>query len=107
MAGRKYQKAYEAYQQTVYHDGQNPTFWCSIGVLYYNINQFRDALDAYSSAIRINPYISEVRFDLGNLYKSCNNQISDAIDAYARAADLDPSSKSVSSPCKAPRTTAV
>ncbi|KAG8726346.1 Lysine-specific demethylase 6A, partial [Ceratobasidium sp. 423] len=53
---------------------------------------FRDALDAYSLAIRINPYISEVWFDLGSLYESCNNQISDGIDAYARAAELDPGS---------------
>ena len=91
MAGQKYNKAYEAYQQAVYRDGRNPTFWCSIGVLYFQINQFRDALDAYSRAIRINPYISEVWFDLGSLYESCNNQITDAIDAYARAYELDPS----------------
>lgn len=96
MAGQKYNKAYEAYQQAVYRDGRNPTFWCSIGVLYFQINQFRDALDAYSRAIRINPYISEVWFDLGSLYESCNNQISDAIDAYARAAELDPSNHVIS-----------
>ena len=35
MAGQKYNKAYEAYQQAVYCDGRNPTFWCSIGVLYF------------------------------------------------------------------------
>ncbi|KAG6333438.1 hypothetical protein ID866_5652 [Astraeus odoratus] len=96
MAGQKYNKAYEAYQQAVYRDGRNPTFWCSIGVLYFQINQFRDALDAYSRAIRINPYISEVWFDLGSLYESCNNQISDAIDAYARAAELDPGNHVIS-----------
>ncbi|KAF9229813.1 TPR-like protein [Gyrodon lividus] len=96
MAGQKYNKAYEAYQQAVYRDGRNPTFWCSIGVLYFQINQFRDALDAYSRAIRINPYISEVWFDLGSLYESCNNQISDAIDAYARASELDPSNHIIS-----------
>lgn len=90
MAGRNYNKAYEAYQQAVYRDGKNPTFWCSIGVLYYQISQYRDALDAYSRAIRLNPYISEVWFDLGSLYESCNNQVSDAIDAYVRAAELDP-----------------
>ncbi|KAH8792958.1 hypothetical protein DL96DRAFT_1743111 [Flagelloscypha sp. PMI_526] len=89
MVGQKYNKVYEAYQQAVYHDGQNLTFWCSIGVLYFQINQFRDALDAYSHAIRINPYISEVWFDLGSLYESCNSQISDVIDAYARASKLD------------------
>ncbi|KAJ7771950.1 TPR-like protein [Mycena maculata] len=96
MAGQKYNKAYEAYQQAVYRDGRNPTFWCSIGVLYFQINQYRDALDAYSRAIRINPYISEVWFDLGSLYESCNNQISDAIDAYARASELDPSNPVIS-----------
>ena len=48
MAGQKYNKAYEAYQQAVYRDSRNPTFWCSIGVLYFQINQFRDDIDAYS-----------------------------------------------------------
>lgn len=95
MAGQRYNKAYEAYQQAVYRDGRNPTFWCSIGVLYFQINQYRDALDAYSRAIRINPYISEVWYNLGSLYESCNNQITDAIDAYSRAADLDPQNTTI------------
>ena len=69
MSQQKYSKAYEAYQQAVYRDGRNPTFWCSIGVLYYQINQYRDALDAYSRAIRLNPYISEVWYDLGTLVR--------------------------------------
>lgn len=70
MQMQKYPKAYEAYQQAVYRDGRNPTFWCSIGVLYYQINQYRDALDAYSRAIRLNPNISEVWYDLGTLVSS-------------------------------------
>jgi cytochrome c-type biogenesis protein CcmH/NrfG len=70
MSQQKYPKAYEAYQQAVYRDGRNPTFWCSIGVLYYQINQYRDALDAYSRAIRLNPFISEVWYDLGTLVSS-------------------------------------
>lgn len=97
MAQQKYNKAYEAYQQAVYRDGRNPTFWCSIGVLYYQINQYRDALDAYSRAIRLNPYISEVWYDLGTLYESCNNQVSDALDAYSRAAELDPGNPHIKS----------
>ncbi|KAH9965579.1 hypothetical protein BJV74DRAFT_890217 [Russula compacta] len=96
MASQKYNKAYEAYQQAVYHDSRNPTFWCSIRVLYFQINQFCDTLDAYSWAICINPYISEVWFDLGSLYESCNNQISDVINAYARASKLDPSNPMIS-----------
>jgi cytochrome c-type biogenesis protein CcmH/NrfG len=74
-------------------DNRNPTFWCSIGVLYYQINQYRDALDAYSRAIRLNN-LSEVWYDLGTLYESCN-QISDSLDAYQRAAELDPANKHI------------
>ena len=39
MAQQNYKKAYDCYQQAVYKDGRNPTFWCSIGVLYYQTNQ--------------------------------------------------------------------
>ena len=91
MQRLNYSKAYEAYQQAVYRDSRNSNFWCSIGVLYWEINQFRDALDAYTRAIRLNPYIPEIWFNLGTLYEACNNQIQDAIDAYNRAYELDSS----------------
>ncbi|KAH8913865.1 TPR-like protein [Atractiella rhizophila] len=39
MAAHNYNKAYDAYQQTFYQEGRNPAYWCSIGVLYYNIKQ--------------------------------------------------------------------
>ena len=91
MQRLNYSKAYEAYQQAVYRDSRNSNFWCSIGVLYWEINQFRDALDAYTRAIRLNPYIPEIWFNLGTLYEACNNQIQDAIDAYNRAYEIDSS----------------
>jgi general transcriptional corepressor CYC8 len=56
--------------------------------------KYRDALDAYRRAIRLNPYLSEVWYDLGTLYESCN-QISDSLDAYQRAAELDPGNKHI------------
>lgn len=95
MTTSNFGKAYEAYQQAVYRDGKNPAFWCSIGVLYYNINQFHDALDAYSRAIRIHPYLAEVWYNLGALYEACNDQMTDAIDAYQRTLQLDPSNTTV------------
>ena len=55
----------------------DPTLWCSIGVLYFQISQ--DASDTDLRTIRTNPYISEVWFDLVGSYKSCNNQISDSV----------------------------
>lgn len=95
MAGAQYGKAYEAYQQAVYRDGRNPAFWCSIGVLYYKINQYHDSLDAYSRAIRTNPYLAEVWHNLGALYESCNDQLIDAVDAYRRAISLDENNEAV------------
>ncbi|KAF5358883.1 hypothetical protein D9757_012303 [Collybiopsis confluens] len=75
-AGQKYNKAYEAYQQA--------------------IDQTRDALDAYSRAIRIHPYIPELWLNLGSLYET-NEQVPDAIDAYNRASELDPENRDISS----------
>ena len=45
---------------------------------------------------RINPYTSEIWFDLGSLYESCNNQISDAIGAYMHVSELDPNNPVIS-----------
>ena len=90
MQTHNYGKAYEAYQQAVYRDGKNPAYWCSIGVLYFNISQYHDALDAYTRAVRIHPFIPEIWQNLGTLYESCNDQLADATDAYQRAVQLDP-----------------
>jgi len=43
MQQQKYNKAYEYYQQAVYRDGRNPNYWCSIGVLYFQIHQVKIA----------------------------------------------------------------
>ena len=42
----------------MYHNGRNPTLWCSIDVLDFQVNQHRDDLDAYSLAMPINPHMS-------------------------------------------------
>lgn len=83
-------KAYEAYQQAVYRDGRNAFLWCSVGILYFTINQYADALDAYSRSIRLNPYIAGVWYNVGVLHEASNHQLGNAIDAYDRASSLSP-----------------
>lgn len=41
-------------------DPNNPNVWCSLGVLYYQLHQNRDALDAYTRAIKLDPHLCEV-----------------------------------------------
>jgi tetratricopeptide (TPR) repeat protein len=71
-----------------YRDPNNAVFWCSIGVLYYMMVQYRDALHAYIRAIRLNPNLAEGWFDLGLLYETCD-QPTDALDAYHKASELE------------------
>ncbi|KAI8615657.1 hypothetical protein BC830DRAFT_1168439 [Chytriomyces sp. MP71] len=94
MAKQKPTQAYDFYQQAVLRDAKNPIFWCSIGVLYFELGQHRDALDAYSRAIYLNPSIPEIWCNLGKLYESCNSQTADAIDAYTKAVELEPNNQS-------------
>lgn len=78
--------------QAVNADPNNPNIWCSLGVLYYQLQQDRDALDAYTRAIKLDPSFCEVWYNVGTLYDSCN-QTTDALDAYQKAADLGASSE--------------
>jgi cytochrome c-type biogenesis protein CcmH/NrfG len=60
MAQQQYRKAYDAYQQAVYRDGRNPTFWCSIGVLYYQINQVSENFRGNAFCFFIRAYLCSV-----------------------------------------------
>ena len=91
MQQARHTQAYTAYQQAVYRDSQNPRFWCSIGILYYRITQYRDALDAYTRAIRLAPdSLPEAWYNAAILYEVSNNQINDAVAAVENAVQADP-----------------
>ncbi|KAJ1926221.1 glucose repression mediator protein [Tieghemiomyces parasiticus] len=94
MESGQHTEAFDCYQRCVY-DKSQAEVWCSIGVLYFQISQFRDALDAFSRALRCNADLCEVWLNLGALYETCNSQVDDAINAYKRVVHLDPSNEAV------------
>ena len=89
MAGQKYSKAYEVYQQAILPFGVQLVSSTSRSI-NFEMHSMRILVP-----FRSNPYISEVWFNLGSLYESYNDQITNAIDAYARAYKLDPSNLAI------------
>lgn len=64
---RDISSAYEAYRQAMLRNGRIPTLWNSVAILYYRVGQLRDSFDALSRAIRLNPYVWTVWYNLGIL----------------------------------------
>lgn len=62
-----YREAYEALQQAAWRGGWCPSVWNTIAVLYFQVNQFRDSLDALARAIRVSPRLCEPWYNLGVL----------------------------------------
>ncbi|KAJ1340278.1 hypothetical protein BSLG_005104 [Batrachochytrium salamandrivorans] len=75
MAQQKYNEAYDAYQQAVYRNGRNPTFWCSIGVL--TTRSTNTLMPSMLTAVQSDSIHTLVKF------------VADALDAYTRALELD------------------
>src|ERR1700740_1485445 len=50
------------------NDPNNPTLLYQIGNLYYDAQQYPDAVKYYENALRINPKETNVRTDLGTAY---------------------------------------
>ena len=67
MLLQNYENVYTCLQQTVWIQPKCPSFWISISILYFTINQYRDSLDALSRSIRLNPYDYEAWYNLGVL----------------------------------------
>eukprot|EP01129_Flabellula_baltica_P004059 TRINITY_DN1385_c0_g2_i2.p1 TRINITY_DN1385_c0_g2~~TRINITY_DN1385_c0_g2_i2.p1 ORF type:complete len:361 (-),score=61.46 TRINITY_DN1385_c0_g2_i2:219-1301(-) len=60
MKQQEFRKAYDSYFEAILRDNNNAIFWSSVGILFYHINQYIDALRAYVRSITTNPKIVEV-----------------------------------------------
>ncbi|EPS45011.1 hypothetical protein H072_962 [Dactylellina haptotyla CBS 200.50] len=68
------QKAYQAYQQALYHlrDPKEPKLWYGIGILYDRYGSLEHAEEAFSQVMRMDPHFekaNEIYFRLGIIYK--------------------------------------
>jgi tetratricopeptide (TPR) repeat protein len=79
----------EGYHQTIRIDPEYVFTWFSLGLTYFTLKRYNDAIDAYRQALHINPEFADAWFSLGVAYDGLN-RYNDAIDAYRQALHINP-----------------
>jgi hypothetical protein len=65
-------------------DRQLADAWHNLGINYYKRNMYKEAIEAYRQALRINPEDARTWFNLGNVYYQLRDY-DDAIESYYQA----------------------
>lgn len=50
------------HSKAIQQNSKCATYWCALGVLYFTLGQYHDALDAYGRAVSLDPQLVEVSF---------------------------------------------
>jgi tetratricopeptide (TPR) repeat protein len=79
----------QALKDIVKKDPKNLPAWVELGNLYFDSNQPKEAIEAYSQYLAIKPDNPDVRTDLGIMYRKLGN-FDKAIEEFKRAAQSDP-----------------
>jgi cytochrome c-type biogenesis protein CcmH/NrfG len=70
-------------------DPKNLSAWVELGNLYFDSNQPKEAIDAYSHYLAIKPDNPDVRTDMGTMYRKIGN-FDRAIEEFRKAAQSNP-----------------
>ncbi len=70
-------------------DPKNLPAWVALGNLYFDSNQPKEAIEAYSQHLAVKPDNADVRTDMGTMYRKLRN-FDRAIEEYKKAAQSDP-----------------
>ncbi|WP_320040067.1 tetratricopeptide repeat protein [uncultured Desulfobacter sp.] len=67
----------------------NAQAWIELGNAFFDIDRFKDAINAYEKSLSIQPDHPHVLTDLGVMYRR-NNEPEKALDAFSRAVAVQP-----------------
>jgi cytochrome c-type biogenesis protein CcmH/NrfG len=76
-------------KEIVKKDPKNLPAWVELGNLYFDTDQPKEAIDAYSHYLAIKPDNADVRTDMGIMYRKLG-QFDKAIQEFKKAAQSDP-----------------
>jgi tetratricopeptide (TPR) repeat protein len=76
-------------KEMIKKDPQNLSAWAELGNLYFDSDQPREAIDAYSKYLAVNPDNPDVRTDMGIMYRKLGD-FDRALEEFRKAAQSDP-----------------
>lgn len=82
-------KTITALEAEVQKDAANGEAWTRLGNLYFDTNQVKKAIDAYSRALAILPANADILTDLGVMYRR-DKQPDKAIESFDKAIQTNP-----------------
>ena len=85
----EYQKSISIFNRIIELDPKNFKAHYNLGVAFFNLDRFEEALNSYKIAISIKPDYKHGYYNIGLLYEATEN-LEDAIKAYEKALEIDP-----------------
>jgi tetratricopeptide (TPR) repeat protein len=79
----------QSLKDAVKKDPKNLSAWVELGNLYFDAGQPKEAIDAYRQYLAIKPDNSDVRTDMGIMYRALG-EFDRAIEEFKKAAQSDP-----------------
>ncbi|HUL21405.1 MAG TPA: tetratricopeptide repeat protein [Thermodesulfobacteriota bacterium] len=76
-------------KEIVKKDPKNLPAWVELGNLYFDTDQPKEAIDAYSRYLAVKPDNADVRTDMGIMYRKLG-QFDKALEEFRKAAQSDP-----------------
>ncbi len=93
---RDYATSALAYQEATTYEPQNALAYFNLGVSYYQLERFGDAVNAYNASAQLNPSDAEAQLWLGLSYYKAGDSTR-AIAAWRRVLQLDPNNATAQS----------
>ena len=85
----EYEKSKELFRRIIELEPTNYKAYYNLGISYFNLEFFEDALNAYKKALNINPNYKHGYYNIGLLYESTGD-FQKAVEAYKKALEIDP-----------------
>jgi cytochrome c-type biogenesis protein CcmH/NrfG len=76
-------------KEIVKKDPKNLPAWVELGNLYFDTDQPKESIEAYSQYLKVKPENPDVRTDMGIMYRKLG-QFDQAIEEFRKAAQSDP-----------------